>query len=41
MEVVEAIWGQPTSLENAPDDYQHPQYMDDPVAIVQVRMLDQ
>jgi len=39
MDVVEAIWGQPTSLENAPEDYQHPQYMDEPIVIAQVRML--
>ena len=36
MEVVEAIWRQPTSLANAPEDYQHPQYMDAPVEIVRV-----
>lgn len=41
MNVVEAIWAQPTSLENAPEDYQHPQYMDAPIVIERVRMLDQ
>ena len=39
MDVVEAIWGQPTSLANAPEDYQHPQYMDAPVTIERVRVL--
>jgi peptidyl-prolyl cis-trans isomerase A (cyclophilin A) len=40
MEVVEAIWGQPTSLENAPEDYQYPQYMDAPIVIERVRMIN-
>ncbi len=40
MDVVEAIWGQPTSLANAPDDYQYPQYMDAPVEITEVRVVD-
>jgi peptidyl-prolyl cis-trans isomerase A (cyclophilin A) len=40
MDVVETIWGQPTSLANAPEDYQHPQYMDDPVVITEIRRMD-
>ncbi|MEO1040552.1 MAG: peptidylprolyl isomerase [Pseudomonadota bacterium] len=36
MEVVEAIWGQPTSLANAPDDFQYAQFMDTPVVIESV-----
>ena len=39
MNVVETIWGQPTGLENAPDDYQYPQYMDQPVEILRVRII--
>lgn len=39
MDVVEAIWGQPTSLANAPDDYQHPQYMGTPIVIERVSMV--
>ncbi len=41
MDVVEAIWGQPTSLTNAPEDYQHPQYMDEPITIELIRMVDE
>ncbi len=40
MEVVEAIWGQPTSLTNAPEDYQHPQYMDARIVIERIRIFD-
>ncbi len=40
MDVVEAIWGQPTSLANAPGDYQYPQYLDDPIVIETVRLAD-
>ncbi|MCP2678623.1 peptidylprolyl isomerase [Maricaulaceae bacterium NA33B04] len=40
MDVVEAIWGQPTSLANAPDDYQYPQYIDAPVEITEIRVIE-
>ena len=38
MEVVEAIWRQPTSLAAAPDDFQYAQFLDAPVKIERVRI---
>lgn len=38
MDVVEAIWMSPTSLEGAPDDFQYPQFIVEPVVIETVRV---
>lgn len=40
MDVVEDIWMRETSLEPAPDDFQYPQFMVEPVTIVSVRIED-
>ena len=39
MDVVEAIWGQPTSLSNAPAGFPFPQFMDSPIEIVSISMV--
>lgn len=38
MEVVEAIAAQPTDLDGAPDDFQYPQFITEPVRIEAVRI---
>lgn len=38
MDVVEAIWGGETSLEPAPEDFQYPQFLVEPVRIETVRV---
>ena len=38
MDVVEDIWRRETSLEPAPDDFQHPQFLVEPVTIETVRI---
>lgn len=40
MEVVEAIAEQETSLEEAPEDFQYPQFIVEPVRIESVRVVD-
>jgi len=40
MDVVEDIWMRETSLEPAPEDFQYPQFMVEPVTIVSVRIED-
>lgn len=40
MDVVEAIAGQDTSADTAPDDFQYPQFLVRPVTIEQVRILN-
>lgn len=39
MDVVERIWGAPTSLDNAPEDFPYPHFMTEPVRIESVRIL--
>ncbi|MGJ3233273.1 MAG: peptidylprolyl isomerase [Oceanicaulis sp.] len=38
MDVVEAIWGAPTSAANAPEDFNYAQFLNDPVRIETVRV---
>jgi peptidyl-prolyl cis-trans isomerase A (cyclophilin A) len=40
MDVVEDIWMGETSLDPAPDDFQYPQFLVEPVTIVSVRIED-
>jgi peptidyl-prolyl cis-trans isomerase A (cyclophilin A) len=40
MDVVEDIWMRETSLEPAPEDFQYPQFLVEPVTIVSVRIED-
>lgn len=40
MEVVEAIWGSETSLEPAPEDFQYPQFLIEPVTIRRIYRVD-
>jgi len=38
MDVVEAIWGRETSIDRAPEDFQYPQFLLEPVQIETVRV---
>jgi peptidyl-prolyl cis-trans isomerase A (cyclophilin A) len=38
MDVVEAIWMSQTSLDSAPEDFQYPQFIVEPVVIETVRV---
>lgn len=40
MEVVEAIWQSPTGVRNAPRNWDYPQFLDEPVTIERVRVLN-
>jgi peptidyl-prolyl cis-trans isomerase A (cyclophilin A) len=40
MDVVEDIWMSETSLESAPEDFQYPQFMVEPVVIETIRIED-